>query len=99
VISRLANALDVSLHDLLPNDVAAVDKQGRGQSVPALRELLLSYRAVNPRFAARERDVSPIAITELARQVDDIWTAYQDSQFSYTIMRLNQVLPIAYVTA
>ena len=47
------------------------------------------------RFAAREREISAV---ERARQVDDIWIADQDSRFSYVIMRLNQVLPIAYVT-
>jgi transcriptional regulator with XRE-family HTH domain len=36
LIVQLANALDVSLHDLLPDDAAEMDDQKRGQSVPAL---------------------------------------------------------------
>lgn len=99
VISQLAKALDVSLHDLLPDDVSDVDDQTRGHSVPALRELILSYRAVNPRFAAKDRSVAPVSPAKLQQLVDDTWTAYQDSRFGYVIMRLNQVLPIAYVTA
>jgi transcriptional regulator with XRE-family HTH domain len=99
VISQLAKALDVSLHDLLPDDVGDVDEQTRGQSVPALRELILSYRAVNPRFAAKDRDIRPVSDLMLRQQVADVWTAYQDSRFGYVIMRLNQVLPVAYVTA
>ena len=38
VIGQLARALDVSLHDLPPDDVADVDGETRGQSVPAFRE-------------------------------------------------------------
>jgi len=99
VISQLAKALDVSLHDLLPDDVADVEDQTRGKSVPTLRELILSYRAVNPRFAAKDRSVAPVDAVRLRQLVDDTWTAYQDSRFGYVIMRLNQVLPVAYVTA
>jgi transcriptional regulator with XRE-family HTH domain len=99
VISQLAKALDVSLHDLLPDDISDVDDQTRGHSVPALRELILSYRAVNPRFAAKDGRVAPVPPAKLRQLVDDTWTAYQDSRFGYVIMKLNQVLPTAYVTA
>ncbi len=99
VISQLARALDVSLHDLLPDDVADVDIETRGQSVPALRELILSYRAVNARFAVKDRGVEAADAATLKRLVNETWSAFQDSQFGYVIMRLNQALPIAYVTA
>jgi transcriptional regulator with XRE-family HTH domain len=99
VIGQLAKALDVSLHDLLPADVAEVDDQTRGQSVPALRELILSYRAVNARFAAKDRGIAPVDGAALHRLVDHTWTAFQDSRFGYVIMRLNQALPVAYVTS
>jgi transcriptional regulator with XRE-family HTH domain len=99
VISQLAKMLDVSLHDLLPDDVVDVEDETRGQSVPALRELILSYRAVNPRFAAKDRGVAPVDAATLRQLVDDTWTAYQDSRFGYVIMRLNQALPLAYVSA
>jgi transcriptional regulator with XRE-family HTH domain len=97
VVRELARALDVSLHDLLPDDLADVDMGNRGQSVPALRDLVLSYRAVNPRFAVHDGGVPSVGISELRRLVDDVWTAYQDSRFGYVVMRLNQVLPVAYV--
>ena len=97
VVRDLARALDISLHDLLPDDVAEVDPPSRGKSVPALRDLVLSYRAVNPRFALLDEDVEVTRISELSVMVDDIWRAYQDSRFGYVVMRLNQVLPLAYV--
>lgn len=99
VVSQLAKVLDVSLHDLLPDDISETDSQTRGHSVPALRELILSYRAVNPRFAIKDGSVSPVPLITLRQYVDDTWTAYQDARFGYVIMRLNQVLPVAYVTA
>jgi transcriptional regulator with XRE-family HTH domain len=99
VVSELASALDVSLHDLLPDDVADVGPGNRGHSVPALRDLVLSYRAVNPRFAVIGADVDAPAIGELRTMVNDVWTAYQDSRFGYVVMRLNQALPSAYLAA
>jgi transcriptional regulator with XRE-family HTH domain len=98
VISQLASVLDVSLHDLLPDDIAEVDDLTRGRSVPALRELILSYRAVNSRSAAKHDNVAAVEPVELRGLVDDAWTAYQDSRFGPVIMRLNQALPVAYVT-
>lgn len=97
VIRDLARALDVSLHDLLPDDVAEVTGDNRGHSVPALRDLVLSYRAVNPRFAAADADLEPVDIPSLRRTVHDIWSAYQDSRFAYAVMQLNRALPIAYL--
>jgi transcriptional regulator with XRE-family HTH domain len=97
VVRELAGALDVSLHDLLPDDLDPVEPDGHGQSVPALRELVLSYRAVNPRFALLDRDVAAPGVSELRSMVDDVWTAYQDSRFGYAVMRLNQILPLAYL--
>lgn len=99
VVRELARALDISLHDLLPDDVADIEPDGHGQSVPALRELVLSYRAVNPRFALLDTTVDAPTISQLRAMVNDVWTAYQDSRFAYVVMRLNQVLPIAYVAA
>jgi transcriptional regulator with XRE-family HTH domain len=99
VVRHLAVALDVSLHDLLPDDIAAVDPSTRGRSVPALRDLLLSYRAVNPRFSLHGKDVRVPEITEVRTLVNDVWTAYQDSRFGYVVMRLNETLPIAAAAA
>lgn len=95
VLRELASALGVSLHDLLPSE-SVLAARAR-PDVPALRDLVLSYRAVNPRFALAERDIATPSNDELRAMVDDVWTAYQDSRFGYTVMRLNQVLPAAYL--
>lgn len=95
VLQELANALGVSLHDLLPDD--PMPSRQPAADVPALRELVLSYRAVNPRFALRDADIPAPSNEKLRAMVDDVWTAYQDSRFAYTVMRLNQALPAAYL--
>jgi len=97
VVRDLAHALDVSLHDLLPDDIPGVLAETRRQSVPALRDLVLSYRAVNPRFAASDASLTPAGSDDLRRLVVDVWTAYQNSQFGYAVMRLNQGLPVVYL--
>jgi transcriptional regulator with XRE-family HTH domain len=95
VMRELAAALGVSLQDLLPGEPSTV---GQAQhDVPALRDLVLSYRAVNPRFALLDNDVATPTNEELRAIVDDVWGAYQDSRFGYTVMRLNQALPAAYL--
>lgn len=95
VIRRLAHALDVSLHDLLPDDVAEVDDSTRGRSVPALRDLLLSYRVVNPRFALSDNPLEPPDRSRVPALVGEVWSAYQDSRFAYAVQRLNEALPLA----
>ena len=61
--------------------------------------MILSYRAVNARFAAKDRTIAPADAPALKRLVDETWSAYQDARFGYVVMRLNQALPIAYVTS
>jgi transcriptional regulator with XRE-family HTH domain len=90
VVRDLAGVLGVSFHDLVPDDPPA----GR-REVP--RELTLDYRAVNPRLAVQDGNVATVGVAELRRLVDDVWTAYQDSRWRYVVMRLNQLLPAAYL--
>jgi transcriptional regulator with XRE-family HTH domain len=98
VIRELARALGVSLHGLLPDEESNPETGLQERGVPALRELVLSYRAVNPRLALLDAEPAPITTTELRRTVDDVWSAYQDSKFGYTVMQLNRALPLAYAT-
>ena len=94
VIAIVARALDVAVSELLPDDVASVDDSNRGRSVPTLRDLIFRYQALRP-------DPDPqqaVPLTALTQQVDEIWVAYQASQFPYVIARLNDVLPIAHAS-
>ncbi len=51
-IARVAEMLDISPLELMPDDIVHVDPATRGHSVPALRKQLLSYRFANPRYLA-----------------------------------------------
>lgn len=95
-IAALAKALDISVVELLPDDILEVDPTTRGHSVPALRDLVLSYRFVNPRFSAP--NPATVDIATLKASVADIWTAYQGSRFSYVVAQLQRVLPTAYAS-
>jgi transcriptional regulator with XRE-family HTH domain len=99
VVRELARVLDVSLQELLPDDLDRVEPRGSSRSVSALRDLVLSYRAVNPRFALLDGDLAVPSQIELQAMVDDVWTAYQDSRFGYAITRLNRALPLAYLAS
>jgi transcriptional regulator with XRE-family HTH domain len=95
-ITALARALDISVLELLPDDIAPIDKGFRGQSVPALRDLVLSYRFVNPRFAGVT--AQPVELADLKAHVANIWNAYQSARFGFVVAELQRVLPIAFAT-
>jgi transcriptional regulator with XRE-family HTH domain len=95
-ITALAHALDISAMDLMPDDIAPVDKGFRGQSVPALRNVVLSYRFVNPRFAASP--AAPTDLPHLRDLVSSVWSAYQSGRFALVVAELQRVLPIAFAT-
>lgn len=95
-IAALARALDVSTMDLLPDDVLDVDPSTRGRSVPALRNLVLSYRFVNPRVAGQT--TRPTSLATLKSSVAEVFDAYQSGRFSYAVARLEQTLPTAWAS-
>lgn len=95
-LAQVAKVLDLSIYDLLPDDVAPVTEDTRSHSVPNLREQLLSYRFVNPRFLPHRPD--PVSIAVLRREVSGVWDAYQRARFPYVIADLQRLLPIAHST-
>lgn len=95
-IASLAEVLDISPFELLPDDIVQVDANTRGRSVPALRKQLLSYRFVNPRYL--ENQAEPMSLPDLTAAVANIWTAYQASRFGFVIAELHRLLPPALAT-
>lgn len=96
VVRELAQALDISLRDLVPDFEPETGGEPRSVHPQAP---VLTYRAVNPRFALSSADLTPVRIDQLRVMVDDVWHAYQDSSFGYAVTRLNNLLPLAYLTA
>lgn len=96
-IARVAEVLDISPLELMPDDIVDVDATTRGRSVPALRKQLLSYRFVNPRYLATQ--VEPPTLPELTRAVAAAWSGYQASRFGYVVAELHRLLPLAVAAA
>ena len=84
VIRSLAQVLDVSIGDLI-GEPMLLDwtADSRTQTVPALRAVLMDYGQLSPLLASSDNDSDTPALDELARQVDDIFDAYQHSRFGY----------------
>lgn len=95
-IARLAEVLDISPFELMPDDIVQVDETTRGQSVPALRKQLLSYRFVNPRYL--DADPRPLDLPDLTKAVAVAWAGYQASRFGFVISELHRLLPLALAT-
>jgi transcriptional regulator with XRE-family HTH domain len=72
-IARIAEVLDIAPWELLPDDIVNVDNLSRGRSVPALRQRLMSYRFVNPRYLAE--DAQPVPVGQLEVSVAGVWSA------------------------
>ena len=93
VIKSVADALDVSLGDLLA-EPSLVDwtPDGGHRTVPALRDALMDYRQITPFGSGRQAAVVAPTLVDLNRELADMWTAYQASRFGYVTARLPTLL-------
>jgi transcriptional regulator with XRE-family HTH domain len=92
VIKALADALDVSLGDLLAEPSLADWTPDSGhRTVPALRAALLDYRQITP-FGSQTTMADAPALDTLGQWVRDLWDAYQASRFGYVTARLPGLL-------
>jgi transcriptional regulator with XRE-family HTH domain len=98
VIKTIAEALDVSLGDLLaePSLVDWTPESGH-RTVPALRDALLDYRRI-ALFDQRGPIADAPPVERLDRDVADLWEAYQASRFGYVTARLPWLLARAHAT-
>lgn len=100
VIRGLADALDVSLGDLLaePTLMEWSNESGR-RTVPALREALMDYRLLTPLLGAAAADGEPPALADLRADVGEVWDAYQDSRYGFATRQLPLLLADALLAA
>ncbi|MDP9608862.1 helix-turn-helix domain-containing protein [Streptomyces demainii] len=100
VIRTLADALDVSLGDLLaePTLMEWSNESGR-RTVPALREALMDYRLLTPLLRATAGDGEPPALADLRADVGAVWDAYQDSRYGFAARQLPLLLADALLAA
>ncbi|WP_372350194.1 helix-turn-helix domain-containing protein [Streptomyces sp. KL116D] len=99
VIKTLADALDVSLGDLLaePTLLDWTADSGTG-TVPALRSALMNYRQLTPLLGVTTEG-EPTPLDELRESVAEVWDAYQDSRYGLATRRLPLLLADALIAA
>jgi transcriptional regulator with XRE-family HTH domain len=97
VIKSLADALDVTLGDLLAEPTLMDWTADSGtRTVPALRSALMNYRQLTPLLGVTvEGDPTPL--DELKDTVAEVWDAYQDSRYGFATRRLPLVLADALI--
>jgi transcriptional regulator with XRE-family HTH domain len=99
VIKSLADALDVTLGDLLAEPTLMDWTADSGtRTVPALRSALMNYRQLTPLLGVpTEGEATPL--DELKNSVAEVWSAYQDSRYGFATRRLPLVLADALIAA
>jgi transcriptional regulator with XRE-family HTH domain len=84
VIRSLAQALDVSIGDLIGEPILLDwTADSRTRTVPALRAALMDYSQLSPLLASGDNGGEPPALDQLTRRVAAIFDAYQQSRFGY----------------
>ncbi|MER6088584.1 helix-turn-helix domain-containing protein [Streptomyces bluensis] len=92
VITSLAEALDVSLGDLLAEPTLMEWSSDSGnRTVPALRTALMDYRLLTPLLGSPPADEPP-ALPDLRANVVEILDAYQASRYGFATRRLPSLL-------
>ncbi|MEU1624107.1 helix-turn-helix transcriptional regulator [Streptomyces sp. NPDC020096] len=92
VIKSLADALDVTLGDLLaePTLMDWTHESG-SKTVPALRSALMNYRQLTPLLGV-PTEGEPSPLNELRAAVAEVWDAYQESRYGFATRRLPLLL-------
>lgn len=97
VIKSIADALDVTLGDLLAEPTLMDWTADSGtRTVPALRSALMNYRQLTPLLGVTVEG-EPTPLDELKDTVADVWDAYQDSRYGFATRRLPLVLADALI--
>jgi transcriptional regulator with XRE-family HTH domain len=92
VIRSLAEALDVSLGDLVAEPTLLDWTPDSGvRTVPALRAMLMNYRQVAPTLADDEAGEPP-SLDDVQRAISEVFDAYQASRYGYVTSRAPLVL-------
>jgi transcriptional regulator with XRE-family HTH domain len=99
VIKSLADALDVSLGDLLAEPTLMDWTQDSGtRTVPALRTALMNYRQLTP-LLGLPTEGEPTQLEELRSSVAEVMDAYQASRYGFATRRLPLLLTDALIAA
>jgi transcriptional regulator with XRE-family HTH domain len=94
VIRRLAEALDVTIGDLVGEPALLNWTADSGtRTVPALRAVLMDYTQITPLLATSAvSNGEPPSLDALQRDISDVFGAYQASRYGYVTGRIPLVL-------
>ncbi|MDE3725279.1 helix-turn-helix transcriptional regulator [Nocardiopsis sp. N85] len=92
VIRSLADALDVSVIDLIGDTREDRDACQRSRQVEAVRSVLMDYRYGVARFSLDQRDERPPELRFLRQEVETVMDAYQASNYQRVLRRLPDLL-------
>lgn len=98
VIKTLADALDVSLGDLLAEPTLMEWTADSGNRTVPLRSALMNYRQLTPLLGV-PTEGDPTPLDELRTSVVEIMDAYQASRYGFATRRLPLVLADALIAA
>lgn len=93
VIRRIADALDVTIGDLVAEPTLVEWTTDSGvRTVPALRAVLMDYTQLTPLLAGPSTANEPPSLDALQRDVHEVFDAYQASRYGYVTGRVPLVL-------
>lgn len=93
VIRSLAEALDVSIGDLIGEPTLLEwTADSRSETVPALRAALMDYSQLSQLLADGSSGGEPVPLEQLTRRVGGIFDAYQQSRFGYVTAQAPSLL-------
>jgi len=93
VIRRVADALDVTIGDLVAEPTLLEWTTDSGvRTVPALRAVLMDYTQLTPLLARPSTANEPRSLDMLQRDVHEVFDAYQASRYGYVTGRMPLVL-------
>lgn len=93
VIRRLADALDVTVGDLIGEPTLLDWSADSGTStVPALRAALMDYQQLSPILVGNSNAVAPRSLDVLHDELSAVFDAYQASRFGFAAGRVPHLL-------
>ncbi|CAM3695111.1 transcriptional regulator [Nocardiopsis rhodophaea] len=92
VIRSLADALDVSVLDLIDEGTDQQAKSGHDLEVQRVRSALLDSQQLSPLLARLRGDSKPPDLRALRRDIDYVMSAYQASAYGRMLRRLPDLL-------
>src|SRR5690606_33197985 len=93
IIRRLADALDVTVGDLIGEPTLLDWTADSGTStVPALRSALMDYRQLSPMLVGSTDTTEPRSLDALRGELNAVFDAYQASRFGFAAGRVPALL-------